>query len=216
MEQQIESVSYVASTTDATSGQIVPQVGFDIFSAITGLFSDSESAAGFFSSDGILSFLSSFWTFFAVLSYIITIILVVLYVFASVRKNLYLGLKTQELRDAEHLYDEQYRGAGKNSRLQDILKHSSSDNPNDWKLAIIEADIILDSTLKQRGYIGNSLGEKLKGIAPGQLSSLNDAWEAHKVRNRIAHDGADFVLTKRMVDETVTKYQRVFSELGVY
>ena len=47
------------------------------------------------------------------------------------------------------------------------------------------------------------------------METLNDAWEAHKVRNRIAHDGADFVLTKRMVDETINRYLRVFEELGV-
>jgi hypothetical protein len=90
-----------------------------------------------------------------------------------------------------------------------------SSNPNDWKLAIIEADIILDDILKKQGYAGNSLGERLKSIAPSQLESLQDAWEAHKVRNNIAHQGADFILTQRLAQETITKYQRVFTEFGV-
>jgi hypothetical protein len=93
--------------------------------------------------------------------------------------------------------------------------HSTSSQPNDWKLAIIEADIILDDILKQKGYAGNSLGERLKSISPNQLESLQDAWEAHKVRNRIAHEGSDFILTQRMAQETVTRYQRVFNEFGV-
>jgi hypothetical protein len=69
--------------------------------------------------------------------------------------------------------------------------------------------------LKKQGYAGNSLGERLKSIAPSQLESLQDAWEAHKVRNNIAHQGADFILTQRLAQETITKYQRVFTEFGV-
>jgi hypothetical protein len=90
-----------------------------------------------------------------------------------------------------------------------------SDNPNDWKLAIIEADIILDQTLKGRGYAGTSLGERLRSITPSQLSSIDDAWDAHRVRNKIAHEGSDFVITRRIVDETIARYMRVFREFGV-
>jgi len=69
--------------------------------------------------------------------------------------------------------------------------------------------------LKQRGYAGNSLGERLRSISPSQLSTLDDAWEAHKVRNQIAHGGADFVLTKRLAEETINRYRRVFGEFGI-
>lgn len=175
----------------------------------------SEMDFSWFSLAGVLSFLSVLWSIYTILAYIVSIILLVLYVYASVRKNLYVGLHTQALRDAEKLYDEQFRGVTRSSRLQNVLDHSLSENPNDWKLAIIEADIILDDALKQKGYQGVSLGERLKGVGPHQLSTLQDAWEAHKIRNRIAHDGADFVLTKRLAQETINRYQRVFSELGV-
>ena len=141
--------------------------------------------------------------------------MLVLYVYASTRRNLYNGLSTQVLRDAERMYDQHFRGATESNRMQDVMTHSSSNNPSDWKLAIIEADIILDDTLKEKGYAGGSLGERLKSIAPHQLASLNDAWEAHKIRNKIAHDGSDFILTKRIAQETIVKYQRVFTELGV-
>ncbi|MCA9360539.1 hypothetical protein H6785_02305 [Candidatus Nomurabacteria bacterium] len=206
----MEPVTYVASTT-AADASVVPSFGFDIFAVIGGMFGGAGSLSG----GGILGFFSSLWTVFVVLSYLVTIILVVLYVFASVRRSLYSDLITQELRDAEQLYDEQFRGNARNSRLQDVITHSTSDNPNDWRLAIIEADIILDDILKKRGYVGNSLGERLKGISSNQLATINDAWEAHIVRNKIAHQGADFVLTKRIVEETIARYKRVFNEFGV-
>jgi hypothetical protein len=194
----------------------------DLIPTSQGLQGDSLGLSGLFDSIGsiisvvgVIGVLSTLWTFYTILAYIFSILLLVLYVYASIRKNLYLGLQSQILRDKERLYDEQYRGAPRSTRLQDVLSHSTSENPNDWKLAIIEADIILDDALKQKGFPGTSLGERLKNVAPQQLNTLQDAWEAHKVRNRIAHDGADFVLTKRIAQETINRYQKVFSELGV-
>jgi hypothetical protein len=196
----------------ATSGVTIPGVTLEVNNPFQNIF---DAFSGILSLAGILGFLAALWSFYTILAYIFSIILLVLYVYASIQKNQYVGLQTQMLRDAEQLYDEQFRGVARSSRLQDVFNHSDSDNPNDWKLAIIEADIILDGALKQKGYPGVSLGERLKNVSPQQLGSLQDAWEAHKVRNRIAHDGADFVLTKRIAQETINRYQRVFSELGV-
>ena len=139
-----------------------------------------------------------------------------MYIYATIRKEYYEGLIAQGLRDAEQVWNETYRGVRAKSRLDDVLTHSQSENPNDWKLAIIEADIILDQTLKERGYAGNSLGERLRSITPRQLASIDDAWEAHKIRNKIAHEGADFVVTKRIAEGTIARYMNVFREFGVH
>ena len=176
---------------------------------------DLSGLFAFFTSAAFLGFLSWLWNFYTILAYLISFLFLALYVYATVWRNYYMELNEQEIRDMERLYDEQIRGVSKHSQLGDVLAHASSDNPNDWRLAIIEADIILDNALTERGYAGNTLGERLKSISPQQLSTLNDAWEAHKVRNRIAHEGADFVLTQRIAQETITRYQRVFAELGI-
>lgn len=195
------------ASSSTVSSTITPRMGdFDLAGMV-----DTVQASPF---SGFFDFLSSAWTVYSIFAFILCIIFLTMYVFASIKKNLYGNLFTQTLRDAEKLYDETYRGAARNDRMADVFKHSESDNPNDWKLAIIEADIILDGILKKKGYAGNSLGERLKSISPQQLSTLNDAWEAHKIRNNIAHAGSDFVLTKRLLEETISKYQRVFSEFG--
>jgi len=168
-----------------------------------------------FSWAGVLAFLGTLWFIYTILAYTVSIILLILYIYASIRYKLYSDINTQALRDAEKAYELQQGLTKKSSRLQDVYSHIESDNPNDWKLAIIEADITLDQVLKDRGYVGNSLGERLRNITPNQLQSIQDAWEAHKIRNRIAHDGSDFVLTKRIAQETIARYRRVFAELGV-
>ncbi len=201
------------SVTATTSVPAPP--GIDIFGALWAIIGNSEEATALLNGSGILSFLNTLWTIFAFLSFIVSIVMLALYAFASTKRAYYYAKGDEEIRQEEALFDEMYRGVKKNSRLDDVLTHIASPNPNDWKLAIIEADIILDDTLKQRGYAGNSLGERLKSISSSQLSSINEAWEAHKVRNRIAHEGADFVLTKRIAEDTISRYRRVFNELGI-
>jgi hypothetical protein len=206
-----EPLAIQASTTSSD----IPVGGFDIFSTIVNVLGGNETTASLLSLSGFLGFLNVIWNIFAFFALLISALMLAGYAYASTRRWQYYALGDKELRDEEARYDEMYRGIKKTSRLDDVYKHIASVNPNDWKLAIIEADIVLDETLKQLGYSGGSLGERLKSISPQQMTSLHDAWEAHKVRNRIAHDGADFVLTHRMAEETINRYRRVFSELGV-
>ncbi|MEZ4104122.1 MAG: hypothetical protein R3B60_02430 [Candidatus Paceibacterota bacterium] len=163
----------------------------------------------------IIDFLNTVWVSYAIFAYFLSIVMLFLYVYASTGVNKLYKLQRDEIKEREKIYSESFGIVANSSRLLDIDKHIVSDNPNDWKLAIIEADVILDDVLKEAGYGGVSLGERLKSISSNQLRSLDDAWQAHKVRNQIAHGGADFILTKRLADDTIKQYKRVLTELGV-
>lgn len=200
----------VIPTVPEVEGGATP--AFDLFSPLVEtLF--GYSVAGALS--GVLGFLAMLWTFYAVLAYIVCIILLLIFVYASTNYEQLDQLLDHQIDERERIWDEQYRSGPRNDRFADIQEHIASDRPNDWKLAIIEADIMLDELLKQRGYRGASLGERLKSIRPSQLESIEDAWQAHKVRNQIAHGGADFVLTKRLAEDTIKQYRRVFAEFGI-
>jgi hypothetical protein len=168
-----------------------------------------------FNLDSLTGFFGSLWSFYAILAYIASALFVYLYIYASIHKAQLKAGQDQLIKDAERIYDEQFRGGPRNDRLHDVYEHIASENPNDWKLAIIEADIILDEALKRAGYVNGSLGERLRELSPAQLHSIEDAWQAHKVRNEIAHAGADFVLTKRIADDTIRRYRLTLEELGV-
>jgi uncharacterized membrane protein len=176
---------------------------------------DTISTNSYFSFDGILGFLNNLWFAYAIFAYLLCIGLLVLYVYAASGQKKLNELDAEARAQAERLFEEYFKGGVKNNRLEDMLLHIGSDTPNDWKLAIIEADIILDELLKEAGYAGVSLGEKLRSITPNQLQSIDDAWQAHKVRNQIAHAGSDFVLTHKLAQDTIKQYRRVFHELGV-
>jgi len=98
-------------------------------------------------------------------------------------------------------------------RWNKITEHAESQNPNDWMSAIIEADIILGELLEKEGAIGDGVGERLKGLTRGNLRTLDNAWEAHRVRNSLAHEGASVLLNSREVKRILGLYESVFKEL---
>ena len=99
----------------------------------------------------------------------------------------------------------------RNKKWDGVMEAIESDSPAEWKVAIIKADTMLEDMVRAMGYDGANLGERLKIIERGDFQTLGDAWEAHKVRNRIAHE-SDFVLTRREVTRTIARYEKVFKE----
>lgn len=199
-------------TPSATTTSEIDSPAIDLFSPLFETMSGYPLSVAL---SGIVGVLAMIWSIYTIVAYLVCIGILLLYVYASTHKEQLEQLRDSQIRERERVWDERYHSGPRNDRFQDMLNHIESANPNDWKLAIIEADIMLDELLKQRGYTGGSLGERLKSITSQQLESIEDAWQAHKIRNQIAHGGADFVLTRRIAEETIQQYRRVFAELGI-
>ncbi|MEI6022829.1 MAG: hypothetical protein WCQ32_03265 [bacterium] len=103
----------------------------------------------------------------------------------------------------------------KNETWEHIRSRILSDNTSEWRIAIIEADIYLDKSLDLQGFYGDTLGDKLKKIKETQLPSIQLAWEGHKIRNLIAHEGAGYVLTQPEARRALSYYEIVFRDLGL-
>ena len=99
-----------------------------------------------------------------------------------------------------------------NERWNHIEELIKSYNSNDWRQAIIEADLILEEMLEKIGYAGMTIGDKLKNVEPSDFNTLNQAWEAHKIRNKIAHEGSKFALSREDAERAVGLYREVFKE----
>ncbi len=97
-------------------------------------------------------------------------------------------------------------------RWNKIMEQTNSEKEQDWRLAILEADIMLDELLDVQGYHGDSMGDKMKQVERGDWNTIDMAWEAHKVRNRIAHEGADMALSAREARRVIALYEQVFKE----
>ena len=81
-----------------------------------------------------------------------------------------------------------------------------SKNESDYKVAIIEADNIIDDLIARMNYAGENMTERLDNITPGQIENIEDLRKAHDTRNRIIHDES-FVLTKKEAEKTLGYYE---------
>jgi hypothetical protein len=99
------------------------------------------------------------------------------------------------------------------ARWEEITRLAHSTSESDWRRAIMEADIMLGDALATLGYRGSSVGDRLKDANPLQLTTLDIAWQAHKVRNDIAHGGEGFHLSEWDTKGTIDFYRRVLEEI---
>jgi hypothetical protein len=81
------------------------------------------------------------------------------------------------------------------------------------KLAIMEADTLLDAGLKSMMMPGETLGERLK-VACYKYPHLRDVWPAHKLRNSLAHE-ATFQISARQAKQALDQFERALKVLNV-
>lgn len=87
------------------------------------------------------------------------------------------------------------RGGGRSSLNIDkyrsewmkVEQSVARDNESSWHLAILNADKLLDKALRERGFKGQTMGERMKS-AKDSWKNTNHVWTAHKLRNQIAHE----------------------------
>jgi hypothetical protein len=103
-------------------------------------------------------------------------------------------------------------GGALRERWNEIRGHLDSPREGDWKLAVIEADKLVDDALARVGFSGATFGDRLTNIQPGALLSLDGLWWAHKVRNRLAHE-VDYFLRYTEARQAVAYYEQTLSEL---
>lgn len=149
----------------------------------------------------------------------------------AIRKKKALAYFRPELEKAEHVVDDtgdvpfnlptsedvpevqqHSSSVAKNERWEHVKKLMESHSDNDWRQAILEADIILDSMVERMGYDGDTLFERLKKIEQSDFVTLENAFEGHRARNKIAHSGSEFHLSRNEADRIIGLYEKVFRE----
>ena len=81
------------------------------------------------------------------------------------------------------------------------------------KLAVIEADKLLDHALKSLGFPGETMAERLKAAAYSH-PKLRDVWTAHKWRNQLVHE-QHFALSERQTQEAMRSFEAALRALKV-
>ena len=80
------------------------------------------------------------------------------------------------------------------------------------QFAVIEGDKVFDNALKQLGFKGETMGDRLKSAQPS-IKNINDVWSAHKLRNRLVHE-PDVEISMRDVQTALSSFEKALRQMG--
>ena len=91
---------------------------------------------------------------------------------------------------------------------QSLVRGSESS----YHLAVLNADKLVDQAMRDLGYGGKTMGDRLK-LAKDRFSNRDSIWEAHKLRNRIAHE-SDAKVGFDHARKALAGFKRALKDLG--
>jgi hypothetical protein len=128
-------------------------------------------------------------------------------------KTGWLSLRVDRVRDVILKTDMPKKKAG--NAWAAVQKHFFAGDTNDLKIAVMEADNILNDALQYAGIRGVNLGDRLKSIKRNQIPNLEDVWDAHKLRNEIAHE-TNFPLKRDTAERALDAFETALKNLGAF
>jgi hypothetical protein len=202
----------IATSVPATTGAVHFLNIEYIFYLLYQLLAGGQGTGAGLNLGGLVSLVTALWVVITVLAYLVSLGFLALLVYSTMRMH--------QIKDEDAL---RFVTVGDSAHAEQVTEHHrwnhvreliESPQESDWRQAIIEADIILDDMLGRLGYAGQTIGEKLRAVDPSKFHTLQEAWDAHKVRNDVAHQGSAYPLTDHIAYRTILQYENVFKEHG--
>jgi hypothetical protein len=100
-------------------------------------------------------------------------------------------------------------------KWEKVRKRLSRPWETEAKLAIIEADGLLNEVLEKMAYPGERLGQKLRQINDSLLPNVEKLRQVHQLRNDIVHD-PDYRLPRERAEEALDIYEQAFKYLNAF
>jgi hypothetical protein len=110
-------------------------------------------------------------------------------------------------KGSKHLNVDHYR-----VKWLSIEQQLKRDQPSSFSLTVLNADKLLDLALRERGLKGQTMAERMKTGAQ-LFSSRNDVWNAHKLRNRIAHE-TDVLVSYEDARHALAYFKQALKDIG--
>jgi hypothetical protein len=169
-----------------------------------------SSIFGFENSAG--SFITDIWQVVFIIFVVLDVILLVALFFTflvSLKYRPNLGSSKGTVKKILTLKD-----AVLKERWSSIMKKIEAGTPDAYKVAVIDADKLVDDTLKQLGLEGEHMADRLEKLFPQELRSLDKVWKAHRIRNNLVHN-PEFEITMREAKKTLGDYESFLREVKV-
>ena len=144
-------------------------------------------------------------------------------VFLSVSTLLILGigyllfaagyLKARWIKSlVELIYEKPYGASGARRRWKQIEGYLESSSKSKHKLAVMEADKLLNKVLKKMGNEGDNIEERLQELPSDKIENMEEVKLAHELRNDVAYD-PDYQLQKEEAEKALEIYKKALQDL---
>ena len=157
------------------------------------------------------------WALFVSISGFLSLIFGAIIIYTNIRTKQIHDLEHEHLHALQHAHGPAHGGhdlSKTEARWHRVLEQANSEDPQGWRLAVLEADIMLAELIDSLGYNGDTLGDKMRIVDRSRFNTIDLAWEAHRFRNRIAHEGTAMAVEGREVRRIISLYEKVFKEFG--
>lgn len=202
----VEVISGGVPYPEATRPILTP-ITEPVTTADVALFLQTSSASGAYDK------LYHYWGVWVALVVMMTLLFMAAIIYCIVRILQVRGTELKRFEAAAHSVAA--KDVSKTElRWNRVKEQISSDQEREWRLAILEADIMLNELLDVQGYRGETMGDKLKSVDRADFKTIDMAWEAHKVRNQVAHQGSMHDLNPREARRVISLYEQVFREFN--
>lgn len=124
-------------------------------------------------------------------------------------------LRFRFLENTVEFFTYKYLGARKIVKQWEKIRHRlEADSEAESKLAIMEADSILNNALGKMGFSGETFEERIKHLTPDLLPNIEQVLEAHKTYNHIVYD-PDYKLSPEEAKKIILVYEQALIDLQV-
>ncbi len=97
---------------------------------------------------------------------------------------------------------------------EDVVEHAKSEKEAERKMAVIEADDMIDSALSKIGYSGETLLDKLAVLNKEIIPNIEEVKDAHRKRRDIVYD-PNKSISREEAEQIVSVYEEVFKDLRI-
>lgn len=84
----------------------------------------------------------------------------------------------------------------------------------EYKLAVIEADSMLEEALKRMSFPGATADERLQNLSIAIVANVEEVQQAHALRNNVVHD-PNFRLSLDDAKKTLSAFEKAFQSLDL-
>ncbi|MDO8474428.1 MAG: hypothetical protein Q7S62_02695 [bacterium] len=107
-----------------------------------------------------------------------------------------------------------YGTGGLTNQWKNVLRRLETPSEEEYKLAVLEADGMLDQSLKRMGFAGDTLADRLQKVSVGIISNLSEVRQANAIRNNIVHD-PNYKITLSEARRIIEVYETAFEGLDL-